>query len=541
MQPHLRGLGLENFRVFADYQWFDFAPITILTGPNSSGKSSILKALLLLKDNYEIISSLNLHTPSLNFEGTQHNLSSGINSINSSLGKANIAITLPFNSILSERLLVHYNFIIKSNTTNKIPELCIFYKRQQPLLSVKKNKVYFNFDTFLNLFKKNTTIIKRAGSNIHFFNRKENLLDVFNKFLEFTESNHWSKNEIEYSYGLQSEDGEWLDNDYHFHVMNETISVFSDPESDDSVYSLLFLLFKANYNTEDVDEQLLSDMCNFVFQIIFKIEYGNKIYGTNGYPETNDDEELPEIPSSFADQSLYNKKYENTLQESFHVIKKLEYFPSIKGLSMRAYQPNDDSTLGIIVKKIITKGIGEKEKIFLRAWEAEFSLEPITVERNEKLNVNFILIGGRSLTDIGFGISQLTALLLQIIVAEDNKLLIVEEPESNLHPKFQSMVADLFIDAQKQFGHQFIIETHSEYMIRKFQYLVAKGEMKPEDVVIYYLDDPDPEKRAKGAKQVSKITIESDGSLSDDFGSGFFDEADNLAIQLFQLRKSQRN
>lgn len=53
MQTHLKGFGLENFRVFKDYTWFDFAPITILTGPNSSGKSSLNKALLLLKDNFE--------------------------------------------------------------------------------------------------------------------------------------------------------------------------------------------------------------------------------------------------------------------------------------------------------------------------------------------------------------------------------------------------------------------------------------------------------------------------------------------------------
>ena len=81
---------------------------------------------------------------------------------------------------------------------------------------------------------------------------------------------------------------------------------------------------------------------------------------------------------------------------------------------------------------------------------------------------------------------------------------------------------------------QFIIETHSEYMVRKFQYLVAKGEMKKEDIVIYYFNDPN--NIPAGEPQVKKIEILEDGSLSDDFGSGFFDEADNLAINLFNLQ-----
>ena len=50
METHLKGFGLENFRVFKDYTWFDFAPITILTGPNNSGKSSLNKALKVVCD-----------------------------------------------------------------------------------------------------------------------------------------------------------------------------------------------------------------------------------------------------------------------------------------------------------------------------------------------------------------------------------------------------------------------------------------------------------------------------------------------------------
>lgn len=50
---------LKNFRVFDNKQGetFDLASITILTGCNSSGKSSVVKALMLLKDFFQELST----------------------------------------------------------------------------------------------------------------------------------------------------------------------------------------------------------------------------------------------------------------------------------------------------------------------------------------------------------------------------------------------------------------------------------------------------------------------------------------------------
>ena len=143
----------------------------------------------------------------------------------------------------------------------------------------------------------------------------------------------------------------------------------------------------------------------------------------------------------------------------------------------------------------------------------------------------------RSLYQVGYGITQLLPIILQIALL-DNSLFIIEEPESNLHPALQSKLADFFVDASKEFNIQFIIETHSEYLIRKLQYLTAKKEIKPEDTQIYYFYPPNdvPE----GEKQVYPINIEEDGSLTKNFGKGFFDEADNIALELFLL-KNQNN
>jgi AAA15 family ATPase/GTPase len=40
---YLSGIGFNNFRVFGEQTDFKFTPITILTGTNNSGKSSLIK------------------------------------------------------------------------------------------------------------------------------------------------------------------------------------------------------------------------------------------------------------------------------------------------------------------------------------------------------------------------------------------------------------------------------------------------------------------------------------------------------------------
>jgi hypothetical protein len=49
----LRSLEIENFKGIATRQRIEFAPLTLLFGPNSAGKSTILQALLYLQEMLE--------------------------------------------------------------------------------------------------------------------------------------------------------------------------------------------------------------------------------------------------------------------------------------------------------------------------------------------------------------------------------------------------------------------------------------------------------------------------------------------------------
>jgi len=188
--------------------------------------------------------------------------------------------------------------------------------------------------------------------------------------------------------------------------------------------------------------------------------------------------------------------------------------------------------------------IGEKIKIIPLTTINAVSFE---VEKN-KLSFN--------ITSLGYGSTNILILLLSILSIASknfipslppfrknktysNAVLFIEEPEANLHPALQSKLADLILEANKRFNIQFVIETHSEYLIRKLQYFTGKGELNPSYIQIYYFYHP--EKVPMGEEQVKKININIDGSLTDNFGGGFFDEATSWKFELLKLNNPQKN
>lgn len=179
---------------------------------------------------------------------------------------------------------------------------------------------------------------------------------------------------------------------------------------------------------------------------------------------------------------------------------------------------------------------------------------------------------GRSLADMGYGITQLFVILLRIETAIMNadvkqilkdkhyllgkrsllrnkkieeeivfspNTLALEEPEVHLHPKYQSMLADMFVQAYKKFNVQFIVETHSEYLIRKLQTLVAKQDVESDDCSLIYVYSANEKDRPLYTPQLMQIDILDDGRLDKPFGSGFFDEADNLAMELLMTKNGK--
>jgi len=133
-----------------------------------------------------------------------------------------------------------------------------------------------------------------------------------------------------------------------------------------------------------------------------------------------------------------------------------------------------------------------------------------------------------SVRDVGFGVSQVLPIIVQSRLSV-NKTLLIEQPEIHLHPAHQAELGDVFI--QSALGEQkntFILETHSEHLMLRILRRIretAEGELepglmpiRPEHVaVLYVLPDKD------GAKVV-EIPIRPDGEFAEQWPQGFFAE-----------------
>ena len=216
-----------------------------------------------------------------------------------------------------------------------------------------------------------------------------------------------------------------------------------------------------------------------------------------------------------------------------------------------------DENLSSILKTIYSQNIhiDSIENTFLTYWLQEFGYEESykLTEANNEITLTF---GGQKMNSFGRGLNSLIKILFGITSQAHKNLsldshrdddddepiinphyntsiLILIEPESNLHPDLQSKLADLMVDAAYKFNIKFIVESHSEYLIRKLQYWTAKGKASPKDVIINYLEK---NKDQKGI-DINQITIDEKGNLSDDLGEGFIDHAPKLMLDLLNLKK----
>lgn len=131
--------------------------------------------------------------------------------------------------------------------------------------------------------------------------------------------------------------------------------------------------------------------------------------------------------------------------------------------------------------------------------------------------------------DVGVGISQIIPVLNSII---EGGRVFIQQPELHLHPKLQAQIADAFIECKnKDVLANFVVESHSEHFLLRLLRRIRethKSDIKnklfslsSKDVSVLYVDKSDD-----GTSNIFPLRISPEGEFIDRWPHGFFTDRD---------------
>ena len=127
--------------------------------------------------------------------------------------------------------------------------------------------------------------------------------------------------------------------------------------------------------------------------------------------------------------------------------------------------------------------------------------------------------------DVGTGVSQVVPVVALLLSLNSNEAAILQQPELHLHPRAQSILADLLLATVAR-GHRITVETHSEHIILRVIRRLAerhssdyKGpSISPSQLRLVYFDPSD------SGSEPHWIRVDESGRFLDPWPSGFFEE-----------------
>jgi AAA15 family ATPase/GTPase len=602
-EPHLNAFGVKNFKSFEGEHWFVLKNITFLIGKNSSGKSSFINAMRISQydpsdDNFD--SDLGLRESWINENTTENDVL-----ISRPLGTNCKLLNNRFhffNSYVKHRYDAHFygsvfwkffnvdDDIQKGNIDildllegewhqpgpphddeENWPENNQFYD------STKKE--YLTNESFYEEYLYIKTRIKERNQSL------SNLLNY--KINSSDERTLWinEKNRIE----------ELKKKDYQINPEQELIDGLNPSVPNFGVNKpaelVLFLIdhIISNYDNE-IDQTKISEFYEKLNKRFTKNiqEFSKRILDIDFCEIKNADFNFIQLPilkklilklielDINLTSDLYISTHGTSLRYLFYKYKITDFIYAHKNYikykcSLISNKKIDQDTSILDFTQLEHKFVinndelpfGNEKKVYpfierlelvnkyLNKFEIGDELIFDKIQNRGKIEIiPFIVKNGKKkeiFTFFGFGVRILIPLLLEVL-SNKSSILLIEEPESNLHPALQSKLADFFVEIATKFNKQLVIETHSEYIIRRMQYLVAnthhgKNEtlpkIKSENANIYYFNDPS--KLEKQSDYTYEINFKNDGGLTKPFGPGFFDVTDDIAYELFMLKNKNFN
>jgi predicted ATPase len=410
----LAKLSIENFKCFKNQTDIDFARLTLLTGANSSGKSSIIYSILGPLQSGEFPFQFSTNGKYVNmgdFKEIVHNhnkkskirinfkfKNSTVSSIETVWGE-NLNNNLP--QLLELKANSEYFSLHISKISDKFSVSFSYNAEKDPQYEILSSEGFKNFISNLNI---STTEEKKK----HKTKTKTNISDHFNEFL----SSHDIK-------GLMIDD----------------IPLFNKKSVKKGALRLEQIFSTISRELSEFDEKI-----NFISSF--------RLHPERTYLEqTKSKIKVNNFGDGYLDQIIiWETKDKSKFNKLITELQKLELLETIK--SKR--------------------------------------LEGGRYEISVKIKKNGI---DTSLSDVGFGISQFLPIIVADFQLAENSTLFIAQPEIHLHPSVQSKFGDYLTNMIKTTKKNYVIETHSEYLLNRIRLAIVKGELKPEDVNIVYVDN----------------------------------------------------
>lgn len=412
-------IGLKNFKCFKEVE-VDFSKITLLTGENSSGKSSLIYGLLIPFQSYKFPLYLSPNGKYINM-GDFREISF------KNFKNNNIEINIKFNKYQYNRMGID---ILTSWVLNPINGLPILYKLQY-CEGLDRFDI-FKYPNLGNDHQENLEILadeKPPLCMYYHFNSKTKEKDTIKEI----------------------------------HIENiDELLFFRDYEDEEFEYFMRKIF--------DIDNKIVGfdENINFLgsYRLDPKRTYYQKSKSTNRILSSGE---------GFIDQILeWQQKGYQKFNHLIAILKELKLVYDVK-----------------------------PEKL----GGGRFDLK-VRVKRGSNW---------ASLADVGFGISQLLPIIVADLQLDNNSTLIMAQPETHLHPSIQAELGTYLVKQVNQLEKQYIIETHSEYLINRLRLSIVKGEIKPEDVAAYYFENT-----AKEGSIAHRIEFTKQGQILN-APQGFFD------------------
>ncbi len=536
----LNSISVKNYKAF-DEGSINIKPITILLGANNVGKSSILQLFLMLQQT--ALCDTNYRS-ALKLSGGFVSLGEGINLLRKK--DKNKALTIGFdfvNQNLYDQLKFKlFNKYVEEvalfaamtsslfTSDRKLNNLANIFSKNtlfRPDLQKEEFSKYSERKEFISLLEETKKIINKGGIQSIFKNK-----DDLYFFYRYTHDHIKLLGDSLEEYLITFDFLKSISNivtDTHFRVEYE-MSL-----KDLVLYMKRMVIFinSKRVVSVDLDNQpikIYSDLIDFS-----KLQSSNRkftsslnhifvnpktIFSFIVNPENNNESRL----SLFAHYlNIILNDVNTSMKNAFHD-DKINYVSPLRAHPKRYYFLDKaktnlyvDTLDGDAITEVLKENSGLRNQV--NEWFKKFNIK---IDVNQMQDIIHKLVVNQNtlsldITDVGFGISQILPVIIQGFLSHQKSITLIEQPEIHLHPKMQAELADLFIDiaTEKDRRHNdkvranrfLIIETHSEYLLKRLRRRISEGIIPPELVAIYLISPQNEEHAAT----IKELVIEDKG------------------------------